>query len=60
MADKVDGQCSLCGERRLVMEGYLDFTIRCLACKAAWSGAPLGDLVEAAVKPAQMPLVGEE
>ena len=52
MSDKVDGRCSNCGERKLVMAGKVSFYLWCQACGHSWGGRDLGDLVEAAVLPA--------
>ena len=56
MSDKVDGRCSNCGERKLVMEGEpADFFVLCQGCGRFWHGPDLGDLVEAAVLSAWAP-----
>lgn len=52
MSDKVDGQCILCGERKLRVEGTVVFHLWCQACGTTWSGPDLGSLVEAALRPA--------
>ena len=52
---KVDGRCIICGERKLAMEGQVNFTVWCTACRTTWTGAPLGELVEAALLPAGAP-----